>query len=578
MKTTIPIIYSIFISFVVSKNITDILLQNNIKDIPLLLLAEGEMADCCLTYSQYEKLLTQIQEEFPHLVEINSIGNTYLNRPILSLKFKARYHSSKAVLFTGMHHAREPVSMMMNMYIILTIIKLKMTDSPYIKDILNSVHLHFIPVINVDGYITNNENYKANQNYPKSWMNRKNARTPPPESNITCRLYDYGVDINRNYPFGFAQDNTGSSPKFCDEDYRGDHPFSEPETIAIRDFILSSLEIKIAFNYHSYGNLVIIPFNYLHSRDSKQLFQTKYTEQLKIYQEFIKEGHFPDRFVAGNGEQTVNYLANGDASDWMLGERKIVTISPELGINDSKADVFYPDRQTMFKILEKNLAAAMFGIQKASHFLKFFSISNTTIADNSINLQIGLLNNGLTDYNSNINFKVILAKSVKNLKITVQTGMNATNEIEQYPIKEFEFSQEENEFNIAYIKSMSYVLFNITFTLNKDGQFTSDDKDILVFIGKSKGEELQEDLFSSPEFVIKADDFNVNFRSVQKFKQSMIIISAISMSILLIILIIERITTRSNATVNDFSKVPVTTDENRGKSYIQLSFNNQGDF
>ena len=39
-----------------------------------------------------------------------------------------------------------------------------------------------------------------------------------------------GVDLNRNYDWKFAKDDTGSSPSSCDEAFRGDHPFSEPET------------------------------------------------------------------------------------------------------------------------------------------------------------------------------------------------------------------------------------------------------------------------------------------------------------------------------------------------------------
>ena len=29
---------------------------------------------------------------------------------------------------------------------------------------------------------------------------------------------------------------------------------------------------------------------------------------------------------------TINYSANGEASDWMLGERKVISLSPELGV------------------------------------------------------------------------------------------------------------------------------------------------------------------------------------------------------------------------------------------------------
>lgn len=36
----------------------------------------------------------------------------------------------------------------------------------------------------------------------------------------------------------------------------------------------------------------------------------------------------------GNGLVTVEYDANGEASDWFLGEQGIYSISPELGTQD----------------------------------------------------------------------------------------------------------------------------------------------------------------------------------------------------------------------------------------------------
>jgi len=43
----------------------------------------------------------------------------------------------------------------------------------------------------------------------------------------------------------------------------------------------------------------------------------------------------------GNGSMTVNYEANGEASDWMLAERGIIAMSPELGIADKKSNGFF---------------------------------------------------------------------------------------------------------------------------------------------------------------------------------------------------------------------------------------------
>lgn len=63
------------------------------------------------------------------------------------------------------------------------------------------------------------------------------------------------MDLNRNYDYKWGLDNEGSSANKCQEDYRGPYPFSEPETQAIKEFVESKPAIKIAVNFHSWGNL-----------------------------------------------------------------------------------------------------------------------------------------------------------------------------------------------------------------------------------------------------------------------------------------------------------------------------------
>ena len=50
------------------------------------------------------------------------------------------------------------------------------------------------------------------------------------------------------------------------------------------------------------------------------------------------------------------YTANGEASDWMLGERGIFAISPELGIvgNPAADPFFVMDHEALKEILLKN--------------------------------------------------------------------------------------------------------------------------------------------------------------------------------------------------------------------------------
>ena len=44
--------------------------------------------------------------------------------------------------------------------------------------------------------------------------------------------------------------------------------------------------------------------------------------------------------IKGNGAIAIKYDANGEASDWMLGQHGIVALSPELGTSFKKTDTF----------------------------------------------------------------------------------------------------------------------------------------------------------------------------------------------------------------------------------------------
>lgn len=250
--------------------------------------------------------MNYLSSNFQEIIEKFSIGTTHENRNITALRIssKEKYNFEKsAILFTGMHHAREPASMMMNLYLILYFIESYSKNITIVKELINSADMYFIPILNIDGYIKNNKLYESYGNLEKC-MQRKNVNRG--SRTIFCsRDTDYGVDLNRNYGFKFNYDQEGASNHPCDEDYHGTAAFSEPETQAIRDFIESERgkKIKIAFNYHSYGNILIMPFNF-EDKDSKSL-ALNYTQQYLVYNDFIEEGHFPDNFRYGNGKKTI---------------------------------------------------------------------------------------------------------------------------------------------------------------------------------------------------------------------------------------------------------------------------------
>lgn len=101
----------------------------------------------------------------------------------------------------------------------------------------------------------------------------------------------------------------------------------------MRDFVEKWSNIDIAINFHCFGNLFIVPFNYDPVEGNKNLAEN-FTDAKNFYDNVYENGGVPEGSKMGNGLVTVNYDANGEASDWFLGDEGIYSISPELGTSD----------------------------------------------------------------------------------------------------------------------------------------------------------------------------------------------------------------------------------------------------
>lgn len=74
----------------------------------------------------------------------------------------------------------------------------------------------------------------------------------------------YGTDANRNFDFNWMANN-GASSNPCSETFAGPTPFSEPETVALANFIRQhSSKIKIYLSFHSYGQYILFPYGHTH--------------------------------------------------------------------------------------------------------------------------------------------------------------------------------------------------------------------------------------------------------------------------------------------------------------------------
>ncbi len=262
-----------------------------------------------------------------------NLGNSLEGDTIWAMKISDNPDTNEdepEVLYDGLHHAREPITIELLLYFMKYLCQNYGSDSEatYLVD---NRELWFVPIVNPDGYEYNRATYPSGGGL---W--RKNRRD---NGNGT-----YGVDPNRNYGYNWGYDNLGSSPNGASETYRGAGPFSEPETQVMRDFV-NSHNFVLALNYHSYGNYFIKPWGY----------SRIYTPDDELFTAISDSVTYFNGYAPGTGWELL-YLTNGDADDWMYGEQtskpKILSFTPEVGNN---SDGFWPAEARIIPLCAENL-------------------------------------------------------------------------------------------------------------------------------------------------------------------------------------------------------------------------------
>lgn len=286
---------------------------------------------------------------FPDLITVKEPVSslvTHEGRPVYYVKISDNPNESEdepETLYTGMHHAREPIGMQHLLYYMYYLLENYATNED-VRALVNSTELYFIPIFNVDGYY---RNIQTNPNGGGMW--RKNRRINGSNT--------FGVDINRNYGYYWGIDNEGSSPYPSDETYRGPEAFSEPETQMIKEFC-EDHNFKIALNYHSYSNLLLYAYGYT----------SNLTPDESVFAEYAKNMTVDNNYTYGAGNTTI-YPSNGGSDDWMYGEQetkeKILAYTPECG---GQNDGFWPSPSRIIPICQENMIQSILAAKYSGTF------------------------------------------------------------------------------------------------------------------------------------------------------------------------------------------------------------------
>ena len=344
------------------------------------------------TYNEMLNELDDMHSLYPEIISARSDikDETFSSSPHIHETYEGRYlqwikisdnpnvsEGEPQILYTALHHAREPASLQQLIYFMWYLLE-NYDSNDSIKQIIDNSELFFVPCVNPDGYIFN-EIIEPNG----GGMWRKNTRD------------SHGVDNNRNYSYIDENGNevwntSGTSSNPNGNTYAGDGPFSESENRAIRYFVESN-NFKIALNNHTYGNLLLYPYGYDYNQTTEDddIFQF-------ISSALVSENNY-DNIISAD-----LYPAAGDSDDFMYGmlntennqvREKIFAMTPEIG------NSFWPQASTIEDIckgmLHLNLTAAKMIGNYAS--LKDFTenfISSNTFSANFELQRLGIIDNG----------------------------------------------------------------------------------------------------------------------------------------------------------------------------------------
>jgi len=254
-------------------------------------------------FTQYHELpeiqafLATLPREFPDLVTLVTVGESYEGRTIYGVKIASSAGNKTNVAkpgfwFDGGIHAREWISPATVLYMLNELVTGYGVDTE-ITSLVDSLDIFVVPVFNVDGY---EFTYNSNRMWRKT-------RRPNPGSSCV------GTDPNRNFDDHWGEIGASGNP--CDETFYGSGPFSEVEVKAVADYLSQNTNIQAYFNFHSYSQMWLSPWGWTDAYPPDYSAQTDLSRQAVTALTAV----YGTRYTYGPSSTTI-YPTSGGSNDW----------------------------------------------------------------------------------------------------------------------------------------------------------------------------------------------------------------------------------------------------------------------
>jgi hypothetical protein len=252
-----------------------------------------------LDLDEVNALLDELAAGAPDLATVIDLGASIEGRPIRGLRIGTGNGQWPAMVIVGGQHAREWISVSTALWIASRFVQ--GAAEPDLAELFASLDVVIVPVVNPDGYVYSWEAQRF-------W--RKNRRD------------GVGVDTNRNFGYGWGGEGAGFEPEA--ENYAGPAAFSEPESTAVRDWVVGHDEVVAFVDLHSFGQLLLWPWGHIDE-------DTPDAIALETMGGDMAEAMFGVHQRSYTPIQGVDlYPAAGNAIDWAYGDANLRAFTIEL--------------------------------------------------------------------------------------------------------------------------------------------------------------------------------------------------------------------------------------------------------
>jgi carboxypeptidase A2 len=245
--------------------------------------------------------IDELVAAYPKLLKTVVIGKTFQGKDIRAVLLSSDVGGSNKprIVYNSCQHAREWVTVTTINWVLNELV-INYGKNDTITELVDKIDWTFIPITNIDGFDFSQS----------SRMWRKTRKTNP---GSTC----IGVDPNRNWPYMWNRGGSSTNP--CSDTFHGPSAGSEPEPMAVANYLKNTPRVMGYMDIHSYSQLFMCPWGWSSS------FPPDYSKMMALMQPIAAEIQkiHGRRYTAGS-IGGILYIASGNAVDYAYGELKII--------------------------------------------------------------------------------------------------------------------------------------------------------------------------------------------------------------------------------------------------------------